>query len=360
MSKVTGSNESRTRRVHRRALGWSLVAILVGAVVAPLGGYVYVAQAQDEPAWQQNPRSETWTGAREGQGGYTSASGPFTTNVLIQGSGENWRQGRNGPVAGLTPWLIALAVLGIGLFHTFFGRNRLEERPSGNRVKRWAGWERALHWFTAITFIVLAITGLSLLFGRAVLIPLMGHEGFAAWAAVAKSSHNLVGPFFTVGVLLILVSWMKHNIPNRNDWEWFKKGGGLIGKGHASAGRMNGGEKVWFWFIATAGVVVCVTGLILDFPNFQQSRAVMQASSLIHAVVSIGWVALALGHVYIGTLGTEGAFEGMATGYVSEEWARQHHDLWLDEVKGHAGAPPEEEPAPGGGPAHGPAQRPPD
>ncbi|MEX0607302.1 MAG: formate dehydrogenase subunit gamma [Halofilum sp. (in: g-proteobacteria)] len=359
MSTVTVSNESRARRAHKRALGWSLVAILVGAVVAPLGGYVYVAQAQDEAAWEQNPRSETWRDAREGEGGYTSASGPFTTNTLIDGSGENWRQARNGPVAGLTPWLMAIALLAIGLFHIFFGRNRLEETPSGNRVKRWAGWERTLHWFTASTFIVLAITGLSLLFGRAVLIPLMGPEGFAAWAGVAKSTHNLIGPAFTVGVLLILVSWMRYNIPNRTDVEWFKKGGGLIGKGHASAGRMNGGEKAWFWFIATAGVVVCATGLILDFPNFQQSRGVMQLSSLIHAVVSIGWIALALGHVYIGTLGTEGALEGMTTGYVSEEWARQHHDQWLDEVKGQAGAT-EEEPVPGGGPAHGPAQRQPD
>lgn len=358
MSTATASNHSRARRAHRRALGWSVAAILVGAMVAPLGGYIYVAQAQDEPAWEQNPRGETWRGVRQGDGGYTSASGPFTTNTLIEGGGENWRNARNGPVAGLTPWLMAVALLAIGLFHVFVGRNRLEEPRSGDRVQRWTGWERGLHWFTAVSFILMAITGVSLLFGRAVLIPVMGPEGFAAWAGLAKSAHNLLGPLFTVGVLLIVVTWMKHNIPNRTDIEWFKKGGGMFGK-HASAGRMNGGEKVWYWFIATAGVVVCVTGLILDFPNFAQSRGVMQVSSLIHAVVSIGWIALAFGHVYIGTLGTEGALEGMTTGYVSEEWARQHHNLWLDEVKARAPAetPPSEDPAPGGGPAHGPAQR---
>lgn len=346
----------RGRRAHRRAFGWSLAVILVGAMIAPLSGYVYVAHAQDESAFQ-NPRGETWGEIRRSGEGYTSASGPYVVDNLIDSRGENWRNLRNGPVAGLTPWLMALSLLAIGLFHIFIGRNRIDGPLSGRKIKRWEGWERALHWFTAGSFIIMAITGLSLLFGRAVLIPVLGPEGFSAWATVSITLHNWLGPLFTVGVLLIVVAWMRHNVPTRTDLEWFKKGGGMIGKGHASAGRMNGGEKVWYWFIATAGVAVCVTGLILDFPNFQQSREVMQVSNLIHAVLSIAWIALAFGHAYIGTGGTEGALEGMTTGYVSEEWAKQHHDLWYEEVKARGDeTPTREEPAPGG-PAHGPAQR---
>ena len=359
MATAQANRGKRVRSAHRRAVAWSLVIIVVGAAVAPLGGYVYVAHAQEaQPTWQeQNPRGETWSGARRGNEGYTAASGPYTTNSLIQNGGENWRNLRNGPVAGLTPWLLAVALVAIGAFHILHGRSRLEGPLSGRKVLRWRGWERALHWFTAISFILMAITGLSLLFGRAVLIPLLGPAGFAAWAELSKLVHNFLGPLFTAGVLLMIIAWVRHNIPNRTDLEWFRKAGGM-GSQHASAGRMNGGEKVWFWFIVIAGGAVCITGLILDFPNFGQSRETMQLSNLIHAVVGIAWVALALGHIYIGTAGTEGAFEGMATGYVSEEWAREHHDLWLEELRA-SGEPAGEAPraSPAGGTAQGPADR---
>ncbi len=332
MTTASPHTNGRAQNAHRRAMIWSLVLILAGAMIAPLSGYVYVAYAQDEAAWETNPRAETWRDVREGEGGYTSASGPYVTNNLIQNGGENWRNLRNGPVAGIVPWFMAISLLLIGGFHAIHGRNRIDQPLSGKKLLRWRPWERVLHWFTAITFIILAITGLSLLFGRAVLIPLMGHAGFAVWADFSKLLHNFIGPVFTAGVLVMIIAWVRYNIPDKVDLDWFRKAGGM-GKQHASAGRMNGGEKAWFWFIAIAGGAVCITGLVLDFPGFGQDRGAMQLANLIHAVVGIAWVALAFGHIYIGTAGTEGAFEGMATGYVSEEWAAEHHDLWLEELR---------------------------
>ncbi|MFP5357224.1 MAG: formate dehydrogenase subunit gamma [Gammaproteobacteria bacterium] len=333
-----------------RIMLWSLLVIFLGAMIAPLGGYLYVglAQAQTteesaaaEPAtdWEQtNPRSDYWREVREGQSGYSTlprADG----NDLIQNGGENWRQLRNGPVMIIGGLFLPLVVLAIGLFHLWKGQKKVQGPLSGRRVQRWTRGERILHWTTASLFILLAITGLSLLFGRVVLIPLMGHEGFAAWALAAKWLHNLGGPLFSVCVLLIVLFWIKDNIPNRTDLEWFRNGGGMFGK-HASAGRMNGGEKVWFWFIATFGVIVCITGLILDFPNVFTGRDSFQNANLIHAALAIAWVGLFFGHAYIGTLGTEGALEGMTTGQVSEEWARQHHDLWLEEMQQGGGSHP--------------------
>lgn len=354
---MTQASQQPAKRAHRRAMIWSLAAILAGAMIAPLSGYVYVAVAaasSEAAVWDDvNPRGDTWRGVREGEAGYTSASGPYVTNNFIQGGGENWRNLRNGPVAGIVPWVMALALVAIGGFHALHGRNRLERR-SGRKVLRWRTWERVLHWFTAGSFIVLAITGLSLLFGRAVLIPLLGHAGFSVWAEMSKVAHNFIGPLFTAAVLVMIIAWVRHNIPGKVDLDWFRKGGGM-GAQHASAGRMNGGEKVWFWFIVTAGSAVCITGLILDFPGLGQDRGTMQVANLIHAVVGMFWIALAFGHIYIGTAGTEGAFEGMATGYVDEEWAREHHDLWLEELKreGRIERPPEQsggsDPAAGSG-----------
>jgi len=264
--------------------------------------------------------------------------------MLVQRGGSEWRDLRNGPLKTYLPYVLAAMVVLILLYHLISGRNKLEHPRSGRKVKRWSGFERFVHWVTAISFIILAVSGLSMMFGRGLLIPLLGHEGFALWASLSITLHNIVGPVFSVGVSLMIVMWIWFNIPTTIDLKWFASGGGMFGKAHPSAGRMNGGEKVWFWIIATVGVVVCVTGWILVAPIFgfeipiaMETRALMQQASLIHLAAAVIWTAVAIGHIYIGTAGTEGAFEGMATGYVSEEWAKQHHDLWFDEVTRKSG-----------------------
>lgn len=323
---------------HRKAMVWSVLVIVLGAMVLPLTGYLYVGvQPVLAAEWQDNnPRSDYWGEVRREAEGYSTAElGPRgdAADVLIQGSGQNWREIRNGWVSNITPWFMALMLLAIGIFHIIHGRSRLEQPRSGETIERWTLFERTLHWFTAILFIIMAITGLSLLFGRAVILPWLGPAGFGAYAMFAKILHNYLGPLFSVGVVLIVLSWIRWNIPTRTDLQWFKRWGGMRKGKHASAGRMNGGEKVWFWFIATFGVAVCVTGVIMDFPGLGQSRATMQVSNIIHSVIGILWIAILFGHAYIGTLGTEGALEGMTTGEVSVEWARQHHDLWYEEVR---------------------------
>jgi formate dehydrogenase subunit gamma len=334
------SDGSRAR--HKRIMIWSFVIMLAGSVMLPLSGYLYVAlvpQAAQAAAKQDsNPRANFWRYVREGNQGYTSASGPYTTNVLIQNGGENWRNLRNGPVSNIAPWWLAIVLLAIGGFYLLFGQGKLEHRPSGKTVERWNLNERVLHWYTATLFLILAITGLSLLFGRAALIPVFGLKGYSVVADFTTSLHNYLGPFLIVGVLLEVIAWMKYNVPRQIDWDWIKKWGGLVGKHpHIHAGRMNGGEKVWFWIIATIGVAVCITGLIMDFPNFGQSRETMQLSNLIHSALAVIWLSVAFSHIYIGTIGTEGALEGMTTGRVSVEWAKQHHDLWYEEVRAKGG-----------------------
>ena len=328
------SSTNKRARAKKIAL-WSFLTIVLGAMLAPLSGYVYVAvnDAHAQSADEANPRSNYWRAVREGNTGYSAVIGQ-ETNVLIQNGGHNWRQWRNGPIATYGPWLLLVVLVILCLYHLLNGRVPVEGARSGQKVLRWTTFERNLHWITALMFILLSITGLSLLFGRAVLIPIMGPEGFAAWAEAAIGIHNLIGPVFVLTIAIEILIWIRHNIPNGEDVQWFMQGGGLLGKGkHPHAGRMNGGEKLWFWLIATFGVAVCVTGLILDFPNFGQTRDTMQLSNLIHGAAALVWVAVAIGHIYIGTLGTEGSLEGMTTGYVSKEWAQQHHDRWYDEVK---------------------------
>jgi len=334
----------------RRIALYGLLGILGMAFILPLASYSIHFLGNDAIAQDVgstvNPRSNYWRAVKEGVSGYSAVSGP-EAGVLIVSGGTNWQQLRNGPIAQKLPWVI-VGMLGILLlYHLFHGRNKLDAKQlSGRKIKRWSWFDRLVHWITAISFIGLAITGLSMLIGKTLLIPLLGKAGFAMWAQTSITIHNVIGPVFSVGIVLMIVLWIWHNFPTSVDWQWFKQGGGLIGKAHPPAGRMNGGEKVWFWIVAIVGLAVSVTGLIMLAPIYgiaipawaefipliEGSRPQMQQAYLIHAVLSIGWTAIALGHIYIGTAGTEGAFEGMSTGYVSEEWAKQHHDQWYDKA----------------------------
>lgn len=334
------SPDKRTRiaraRRYKRMLPWTIALILVGAMILPLSSYVYtgIQTAQAQAVEDSNPRANYWRAVRGGDQGYTSVQGD-ETGVLMQNGGQNWRQLRNGPIATIGGWGLFAIVLAIALFFGLKGPVPLDNGRSGRTVARWSAANRVLHWYTAILFIILAITGLSLLFGRAVLIPLLGPEGFAAWADISKGLHNYLGPAFSLGVLLILIFWARYNLPEKGDWEWLTQGGGLIGKGkHPPAGRINAGEKILtYGGMLTVGVAVVVTGFILDFPNYGQSRELMQIASIIHAITSVIWVALMLGHIYLGSVGVEGALDGMSNGRVDENWAKQHHSLWYEEAR---------------------------
>lgn len=356
MNDIARRAETRVRRL-RRMLAFGLTLLFVGTLAFPLGGYLYlstdgaaVAAQTEQPTDQQsNPRANYWGAVREGRSGTSTVKGEWA-KVMIQSEGDVWRQLRNGPVARIGAWVLAGVLALIAIFHFTIGPHRIEQAESGDRVPRWSVGERALHWFTAVLFIVLAITGLSLLFGRAVLIPVLGPEVFSAYAGFAKTLHNYLGPFFLAGVLVEVVVWMRFNLFSRDDLHWLKHLGGMLSGEHVHAGRTNGGEKVWFWFIATIGLlVVGLTGLWLDFPIFGQDRQSMQIANVLHASFGMLWIVIAFGHIYLGTLGTPGSLDGMTKGHVSKEWAQAHHDRWYEEMqrKGKVGAV-EERPETGG------------
>jgi formate dehydrogenase subunit gamma len=311
------------RRLTLRLLAWPAIA----AAVAVFCGFP--AAAADEQA--VNPRAEAWRSVRQGEAGYTSVPSE-AHEVLIQTAGQKWREIRNGPLASISPWVLAGTLALIGLFFVIFGKDKLEEPRSGETIKRFSLAERILHWYTAVLFILLALSGLSMLFGRAVLIPVFGQSGFAAYMQVGMFVHNIAGPLFLAGLVLEFIVWGRDNIPAKMDLEWFKNLGGMTGRGpRPHAGKVNGGEKAWFWLMVFAGVGVGVSGVILDFPIWGQSRQTMQIAHLIHASIAMLFIAASFGHIYIGTIGAEGTFEGMWRGEVDAAWAKQHQDLWYEE-----------------------------
>lgn len=326
-------NQHRGRGLQRRA--WWVMLIGLVLMTAPLAGFLFTANAVAEaPAAQQqdNPRAAFWREVRESSPGYTSVTGPYATNVLIQNGGENWRSLRQGPIATYGALILAVVVVGVLGIFIFKGPDRLHGEPSGVRILRWTMTDRMVHWYTAILFIILAITGLSLLYGRAVLIPVIGKEAFAAYAALAIDAHNYLAVFFMAGLAVMILLWMKKNIFTRDDIAWFKAGA-LFAKEHVPAPFTNGGEKIWYWLLAISGIAISVSGFYLLFPNLGFERSTMQVAYVVHVAGAIIAIAGSLGHMYLGSVGVPGSLEGMTGGYVDATWAKQHHGLWYEDVK---------------------------
>lgn len=277
-----------------------------------------------------------WQQINRGIAGYTAVRGQ-ESGVLIQTNGQQWRRLRNGLVKGTGAWAIAVTVFALSIFFMVRGQVKLSEPRTGELIQRWSVTERAVHGFTATLFLLLMLTGLSLLYGSSVVMPIVGQNVFAQFAQWAKIVHNYTGPLFIIGLVMMIILWFKDNQLKKIDIQWFKEWGGLIGDKHPSAERMNGGEKLWFWLLVFAGSLVSISGLLLDFSNFGFTRETLQFSHLIHAMSAIALIVGSFGHIYIGTIGTEGAFEGMKTGKVDTSWAKQHHNIWFKKYSDKSG-----------------------
>jgi len=253
------------------------------------------------------------------------------SGVLEQPAGRDWREFRNVTLR----WIGGIAILGVlallVIFYLSRGMVRIEGGRSGRTIVRFTAFERFVHWMTATCFVVLAVSGLNITFGRPLLLPLIGFEAFSEWSQWAKYAHNYLSFPFTIGVVLIFLMWIGGNIPNKADVDWMKRGGGLVGHDHPLAYRFNAGQKAVYWIVVIGGTAVAVTGYELMFPFYISGIEGMQLAQIVHSIVAVLFVAAMLAHIYIGTIGMEGAFEAMGSGTVDVNWAKEHHRLWLEE-----------------------------
>src|SRR5438034_2995370 len=258
------------------------------------------------------------------------------SGVLVQPAGRDWREFRNVTLR----WIGGISILGmlavLVIFYLRRGMVRIESGRSGRTIVRFSAFERFVHWMTAACFIVLAISGLNITFGRPLLLPLIGFEAFSEWSQWAKYAHIYLSFPFTIGVVVIFLIWIAGNIPNKVDVDWLKRGGGMVGHDHPPAYRFNAGQKAIYWIVIIGGTAVAVSGYLLMFPFYLSGIEGMQWAQIVHSIVAVLFVAAMLAHIYIGTIGMEGAFEAMGSGTVDVNWAKEHHSLWVEEEQARA------------------------
>ena len=333
-----------------------MTRILLSLFLAVASGLASAQSAQPAPTGaeaQQQRRLEqpgnnapVWREVKAGEKNYTSIQGR-ETDVLVQPparflgqkamvtAGEAWRQFRNGPVTFYGGWLVVIVLLILAAVYFGKGPVKLHDRPSGRLMRRFSSFEQVVHWSTAISFCILGLSGLIMLFGKHVLLPVIGYTLFAWLTSLGKNLHNFVAPLFIVSVIAMICIWLRDNLPRAYDLMWFRRAWAFFMRGeHIPSGRFNAGEKAWFWIgVVALSVVVAYSGVILLFPNFDQTRAVMQDAWIVHVVAALIYIAISLGHIYMGTIGVEGAYGNMRNGFTDETWAREHHEFWYIEVK---------------------------
>ena len=302
--------------------------------------------------------AEVYRGIRYSEVDIKVSNNSHAANILVQDGGMNWLLTREQDIRSYAGFGIGGIIVALVAFYFFRGRMTIEGGPSGETIERFKAFERFGHWCLAGSFIMLAITGLLLLFGRAVVIPVFGHQANAAIANFSIWVHNNIAWVFMLSLVAIFFMWVRHNIPNKMDWQWLKEGGGIIGNGHPHAKKFNAGQKIIFWMTIVLGASVSLSGLSLLFPfempMFAKTFALinsvvgaglpevllpheeMQYAHLWHAIVAITMIIAIVAHIYIGSVGMEGAFDAMGSGQVDLEWARQHHDLWVEEEQAKA------------------------
>ncbi|WP_255448371.1 formate dehydrogenase subunit gamma [Telmatospirillum sp. J64-1] len=326
---------NRSRFTWKAALFSALMALSAALVTMPA---VHAAEGALDPNLPTNVQpqpatTDMWRDIRQGEPGYVSIPNDHAA-VLIQSEGNSWRILRNAWVAPYGALALGGMILALAAFYLIRGKIRVSSGLAGRQILRFKTIERVGHWLTAGSFIALALTGLNILYGRYIIAPVIGLEAFSWLTVFGKWVHNVGGFAFMAGLALIFILWAKDNLWDRYDLNWILKGGGLLGLGHPPARKFNFGQKVMFWMVILVGALVSATGLNLLFPFMFVDLLGMQLLQLAHVVASLLMIVAICAHIYIGTIGMEGATSAMTTGYVDENWAREHHGVWVEEVTG--------------------------
>ncbi len=351
------------RSVLRRlmqATALALTLALPGAVLAQAASAAapsaLVAPAEPKSDESNATRAKTqpgnnapfWRAVRDsgGQAGTTNLPGP-EMGTLVQSftqypgsryttAGEAWRQVRNQWILPYGGALLLIAVLAVGMFYWRTGGMGGHEPDTGRVIERFTYFERAAHWSVAISFVLLAVSGIVIALGKFFLLPVIGATLFGWLTYALKTLHNFAGPVFAVALLVFIFTYLRDNLPRAGDMGWLAKGGGMFSGEHVPSGRFNAGEKIVFWGgVIVLGLIVVASGLVLNqlVPGLANTRSQMQIANIVHGVSSFLMMAMFVGHIYMGTLGVKGAYQAMTTGYVDEAWAKEHHELWHDDIK---------------------------
>lgn len=315
-----------------------MLATVMLVLILPLLPYVFAGTSDNASSavTVPNPGADLWRAVRQRDGiieGSTQIKG-VDTSILINPAGQAWREFRIEKLIPYSAYIFAGIVSVLLIYFLLRGCIRIKAGRSSVLIPRYSSFDRWVHWIMVVVFMTLALTGVILLYGRLVLIPVLGPEGFGVTAQISKWLHDIAGPLFILSLIVMTFTFIREAMFHfKIDTIWFLRAGGYLGGKHPSSGKINAGQKSWYWTVVLGGIALIGSGLVMYFPNFQQGREILQDASMIHGIAAVFVIAFMFIHIYLASFGMEGSLECMTTGYCDENWAKEQHDLWYEEMK---------------------------
>jgi len=210
---------------------------------------------------------------------------------------------------------------------------RIDDVVVGDEIVRERLSARLVHWAVALTFFVCLFTGLP------IWTPYLGFlANLFGGLHVCRVLHPWSGVAFAAASALMFVQWVSQMKLTRADRDFLTPAGFLryleYRNDDSEVGKYNGGQKLLFWAAAAGTVALLVSGVVTWLPQPVSGQAVREASYIVHDAAFSLFVAMIIGHIYLGTAAEPGTFRSMIHGTVTKSWARLHHPRWYREVTG--------------------------
>jgi formate dehydrogenase subunit gamma len=231
----------------------------------------------------------------------------------------------------LTPY-VSVGILFIAFFlvlhYTGQGPKVADFYNAPGEIQRFSLTERWTHLFRMASFGLLVLTGFIFFYNSISLSDIFFNSSGAA-----VRFHWIVGLVFIAASVISIALWARDARFASYDKEWLKNHGGYIGgkEVYVPAGRMNAGQKIFFWLTVFLTVIMGATGAMLIFKN-NLPLGLSCILSTVHGFFAIVFVAAIIAHAYLGTIANPGTWRTLVDGKVSRSWAEKHHSEWYKEI----------------------------
>lgn len=201
------------------------------------------------------------------------------------------------------------------------------------KLNRYTAAERVNHWMVALTFILLALSGLALF--HPYFFPLSQVFGGGVWTRIL---HPFIGAALVLFFGSMFLRFRKSCAMGPADWEWLRHSREMMSgndRNMPEAGKLNGGQKLLFWLLATCTALLVLSGIVIWRAYFTHlfPVGVVRFAAVVHAAAGVGMIALIIGHIYL-AIWTKESIGAMLYGKVRRAWAKQHHPAWFREMTG--------------------------
>jgi formate dehydrogenase subunit gamma len=212
-------------------------------------------------------------------------------------------------------------------------QTELKDVRGNSLIVRYTPNERTNHWITAITFVLLALSGLAMF--HPAMSWLYAIFGGGQWTRIL---HPFVGCVMFVSFLILALRFWHHNYLDQADIQWMRQIDDVLNNREEklpAIGKYNAGQKLLFFTMVVCLVLLLASGIVIwrRYFSIYFPIEIIRLAALVHAAAAFVLIVGIVVHIYA-ALWVKGSIGAMTRGTVTYGWARKHHPNWFKEIIG--------------------------